>query len=83
MFLPGFGTGALIKKHGAFKVSILGAAIFAISAAVFGIGEDKWNFYLGMLLLGVAWNLSFSAGTVMLTDACEVREIFLQPTPHI
>lgn len=72
MFLPGFMTGSLIKKHGTFKVSLWGAGVFTLSAVVFGIGESKWNFFVGMILLGLAWNLSFSAGTVMLTDTYEV-----------
>lgn len=83
MFLPGFVTGALIKKHGSFIVSVWGAAVFALSAIIFGIGEKKWNFYFGMLLLGIAWNLSFSAGTIMLTDTYEVsvHHIWLSISP--
>lgn len=50
-------------------MSVYGAIIFALSATVFAIGQEKWNYFAGMLLLGVAWNFSFSAGTVMLTES--------------
>ena len=69
MFAPGFYTGSLIAKHGAFKVSVIGAFIFAGSAFVFAAGKEEWNYFGGMILLGLAWNFSFSAGTVMLTQS--------------
>ena len=50
-------------------VSVYGAIVFAMSATVFAIGQEKWNYFGGMLLLGIAWNFSFSAGTVMLTES--------------
>jgi membrane protease YdiL (CAAX protease family) len=74
MFFPGFYTGVLIKKYGTFTVSVLGAIVFALSSIAFGLGEEKWNYFSGMILLGLAWNLSFSAGTVMLTDCYLVSE---------
>jgi hypothetical protein len=72
MFLPGFLTGKLIQEYGTFIVSIQGALLFALSALLFALGEDLWNYYGGMILLGIAWNLSFSAGTVMLTSCYAV-----------
>jgi ABC-type Fe3+-siderophore transport system permease subunit len=60
---------------GTFVVSVYGAILFAVAATVFAWGEDAWNYYLGMLLLGVAWNFSFSAGTVMLTESYLVRRM--------
>ena len=50
-------------------MSMYGAIIFAVSATVFAVGEELWNYFLGMILLGIAWNFSFSAGTVMLTES--------------
>ena len=40
-----------------------------MSATVFASGQQEWNYFLGMALLGIAWNFSFSAGTVMLTES--------------
>jgi hypothetical protein len=77
MFLPGFMTGKLIQDYGTFKVSVGGAMVFAASSVVFDLGEELWNYYGGMILLGLAWNLSFSAGTVMLTSSYAVSILFL------
>jgi MFS family permease len=77
MFMPGFLTGKLIQEYGTFIVSIQGALLFALSALFFALGEDIWNYYGGMILLGVAWNLSFSAGTVMLTSCYAVSPYLL------
>jgi predicted MFS family arabinose efflux permease len=74
MFSPGFFTGSFIAKRGAFPVATVGTIIFAASSVVFLIGEELWNFFLGMSLLGIAWNLSFSAGTVMLTSCYNQEE---------
>lgn len=68
MFSPGFFTGKMIASHGGFLVSVVGSIIFALSSVVFVIGQEYWNFMLGMILLGVGWNLAFSSGTAMLTS---------------
>ena len=67
MFLPGFITGIYIKKFGTFTMSIIGGVLFAFSAVSFLQDDNAENYFIGMILLGVAWNFSFSAGTVMLT----------------
>ena len=72
MFSPGFFTGKLIQDYGTFNVSVGGAVLFALSSLFFILGEDLWNYFVGMVLLGVAWNFSFSAGTVMLTQSYQV-----------
>ena len=74
MFSPGFFTGALINRIGTFTVSFLGAVIFAGSAVFFATGDLFLNFMAGMVLLGIAWNFSFSAGTVMLTSCYKPQE---------
>ncbi len=67
MFLPGFITGIYIKKFGTFTMSMIGGVLFAFSAVSFLQDDNAENYFIGMILLGVAWNFSFSAGTVMLT----------------
>lgn len=72
MFSPGFFTGSLIERYGTFSVAFLGAIIFAMSSFVLAIGDDFWNYSLGMVLSGLGWNFAFSAGTVMLTCCYKV-----------
>lgn len=72
MFSPGFVTGKLIERHGSFLVALVGGLLFAGSAVLLAVGTEEWNYIVGMLLVGVAWNFSFSAGTVMLTTSYRV-----------
>ena len=76
MFAPGFFSGLLIGKYGPFNVAMIGALLFGMSAAGFALGTELWNYFTGMILLGIAWNFSFSAGTVMLTNCYEVYFVF-------
>lgn len=69
MFAPGFFTGRMIGLYGSFIVAAVGGVIFLGSAVVFLIGTAEWNYIVGMILLGIGWNFSFSAGTVMLTES--------------
>jgi len=81
MFGPGFITGRLIGQIGVFNVALIGGVLFAASVVVLGVGTASWNYILGMILIGVGWNLSFSSGTVMLTgcykpvDATRVQAV--------
>jgi hypothetical protein len=49
-----------------YVAAVVGAVVYAVSATCFLLGAGYWNFLAGMILLGLGWNLSFSAGTVML-----------------
>lgn len=73
MFLPGFVTGSLISHYGTFIVSLGGAVCFALAVVALLNTSTLWSFYVGMTFVGLAWNLSFSAGTVMLTSCYSVR----------
>lgn len=81
MFAPGFLSGRLIEQYGTFMIAFVGGVIFAASSFVLAVDNEEWNFFLGMAAVGVAWNFSFSAGTVMLTksyrpsEATEVQAI--------
>lgn len=74
MFSPGFLTGKLIEKMGSFLVALLGGVLFAVSSFFLLYDDNLYNYLIGMLLVGVAWNFSFSAGTVMLTSCYEPQE---------
>eukprot|EP01040_Poterioochromonas_malhamensis_P015709 gene15709-17636_t len=74
MFGPGFFTGKLIERYGSFVVALIGGILFGGSSVVLATGKELWNFILGMSLVGIAWNFSFSAGTVMLTHCYKPKE---------
>jgi MFS family permease len=66
MFAPSFVTGALISKIG-FRKTLLAGFVLLIAASFLGM----WNLGLaamvvGLLLLGVGWNLSYVGGGALL-----------------
>ena len=67
MFAPGFVTGSLVERGGTRAVAACGVVLFMLGAAVLAAGHTPTHFTAGMGLCGVAWNLSFSAGTIQLT----------------
>ena len=73
VFAPGFVTGSLVERCGTRAVAACGVALFILGAAVLMAGQTPTYFTVGMSLCGMAWNFSFSAGTIQLT---------LQTPPH-
>jgi stage V sporulation protein SpoVS len=71
-FAPGFVTGKIIQQKGAVFTTMLSIAFFAF-ATVLNLVSDEHStvatWMLGLVLIGVGWNLGFSASTVMLTEA--------------
>ena len=74
MFGPGFITGMAIQRFGTLVVSVVGGVFFASACLVMILGEDFYSYTFGMALCGIGWNLSFSAGTVMLMSSYEPEE---------
>ena len=61
-------VGSLIERCGPLHVSFLGGGAFAASACVMLLGAPTLlAFAAGMGLCGLAWNLLFSSGTILLT----------------
>ena len=74
-YAPGIvGTGYLIKHIGPYAASGLGFVIFAICAVILAISQQLWNFILGMVFNGIAWNICFTSGTVLLTACYEKKD---------
>ena len=75
MYAPGlFGTGRLIAAFGPYVASGCGLVIFAASASVLAAGQSLAEYASGMVLCGVAWNLCFTSGTVLLTQCYDARD---------
>lgn len=69
MYAPGFFTGNLIKRFGALKVIQAGAILNFVCLAVALSGEDLLaNFWVSLVILGVAWNFMFVGATTFLTE---------------
>jgi MFS family permease len=74
MFAPSFFTGALINRFGLYRMMMAGAALFAASAAVVLSGLTFWHFYIGLILLGLAWNFLYIGATTLLTETYRPSE---------
>ena len=69
MYAPGFFTGNLIKRFGALKVIQTGAILNFVCLAVALSGEDLLaNFWVSLVILGIAWNFMFVGATTFLTE---------------
>jgi MFS family permease len=66
MYLPSLFTGHVIARFGERKVMIWGGAILSSCAIVSLFGHQFMHYWLGMVALGLGWNLLFVAGTTLL-----------------
>lgn len=69
MFLPAFFTGTLIARFGSVKILLLGMLFFLVSATFAIAGQELFNFYGALVLLGFGWNFMFTSGTTLLERA--------------
>ncbi len=74
MYVPSFFTGSLIKRFGVQRIMAIGAVITMGAGVVNLSGEELWNFWLGLILLGVGWNFLFVGGTTLLTETYRPSE---------
>lgn len=69
MFVPSFFTGYLIVRFGVLKIMLAGAVLFAFCVAINLSGIAIWQFWAGLILLGVGWNFLYIGGSSLLTEA--------------
>ncbi|MBS7350295.1 MAG: MFS transporter [Comamonas sp.] len=68
MFAPSFFTGRLIGRFGKGSITALGLVMIAGSGLLALTGEDLFQFWGSLILLGVGWNFGFIGATAMLTE---------------
>jgi MFS family permease len=75
MYAPGFFTGSLIQRYGPRAICSGAIILYAVALVLLLVSEEEedgaysivtWT--LGMILLGMAWNLGFTGSTVWLTE---------------
>lgn len=74
MYVPSFFTGHLIHRFGLRPVMGTGALLLLGCVAVNVSGIAVANFAIGLILLGLGWNLLFVGGTTMLTQSYRPEE---------
>ena len=68
MFAPSFFTGSLINRFGVLQVMMTGAVLLLVCVAVNVSGLELYQFWWGLVLLGVGWNFLFIGGTSLLAE---------------
>ncbi len=74
MFAPSFMTGSLINRFGVLPVMLTGvvALIGCVAFTVSGIA--LYQFWWGLVLLGIGWNFLFVGGTALLGECHTASE---------
>jgi MFS family permease len=71
MYLPSLFTGHVIARFGERKVMIWGGVILSSCAVVSLFGHQFMHYWLGLVALGLGWNLLFVAGTTLLSRSVD------------
>nr|WP_257021970.1 MFS transporter [Pigmentiphaga litoralis] len=74
MFAPSLFTGRLIAAIGKYAMTALGLVLIAAAALMSLGGLDLFNFWGGLVLLGVGWNFGFIGATSVVTDCYRPEE---------
>jgi len=69
MYAPGFFTGSVIQRYGVLRVIIAGTVLAAAAVGVALAGNQVGHFWAALVLLGIGWNLMYTGGTTLLTEA--------------
>ena len=76
MFLPSLITGTLIKKFGNNIIMHCGVIVLLISIFFNFIDQSFFNYFLGLILLGLGWNFLFISSTSLLLTSYNSNEKF-------
>jgi predicted MFS family arabinose efflux permease len=71
MYLPSLFTGNVIARFGERKVMMWGGALLATCAGVSLFGHQLMHYWIGLVTLGLGWNLLFVAGTTLLSRSVD------------
>ena len=74
MYAPGFFTGSVIQRYGVLRVIISGSLLAAAAVGVALAGNQIGHFWAALGLLGIGWNLMYTGGTTLLTEAYTPRD---------
>jgi MFS family permease len=78
MFAPSFATGRLVARFGAAEVALAGLCLCAAAALVNAAGTSVTEFQIGLVLLGLGWNLAYIGATTLLARAAPEERAAVQ-----
>ncbi len=82
MYAPAFFTGILVGRLGTLRVMVIGLVANAACAGLALAGEEFWNYWVALTLLGLGWNLLFVAATTQLTRTYRPEERYRVQTAN-
>jgi MFS family permease len=74
MYAPSFITGSLIARFGVRPMIAFGLSLILVAAVVAVLGNELWNFWLSLALLGIGWNFAFIGATTLVTECHDPHE---------
>jgi MFS family permease len=76
MFAPSLVTGWFVDRLGVPRMMIAGVLAIGAAIAAAASGHSVSAYWMGLVLLGLGWNLLFIGGTVLLTQSSAPSERF-------
>jgi MFS family permease len=74
MYGPSFFTGTLIARFGAPSIVAAGFMLEASAAAIGLSGITAMHFWIGLIVLGLGWNLSFIGASALVLETHRPQE---------
>jgi len=74
MFAPSLFSGALLTRIGTVPVLLIGALAMGAAIVTAVSGQQLWQFYVALTLLGVGWNFLYVGGSTLLAQAWQPGE---------
>lgn len=74
MFAPSFVTGTLIARFGKERIVATGLLLLVACSVVALSGDQLWQYWLALILLGVGWNFGFIGATSILAECYRYSE---------
>ncbi|MFD2207588.1 MFS transporter [Kiloniella antarctica] len=74
MYAPSFFTGSLINRFGLVKIQLIGVLLIASAAIINLSGVEIFQFWAGLVTLGLGWNFLYVGGSAMLTESYRPEE---------
>jgi MFS family permease len=74
MYAPGFVIARFIGRFGERRIAIAGTMLVVLAGAAAACSTAEWAFLTAMFAVGVGWNLAYSGGSAMITDAYRAAE---------
>jgi MFS family permease len=76
MYAPSLLSGMLVDRLGVRRMMIGGTVALLLCSAITAASHAVGAYWLGLVLLGIGWNLLFIGGTVLLTRSYGPSERF-------